>query len=300
MNVIEVRELCKSYGRINALDHLTVSFAANKITGLIGRNGAGKTTLLKLIAGHLHPSSGELKVFAQRPFDNLAVSAHTILINEDIIFPDSFMLSDILKEITPFYANWQAPLAKALFDYFRLNPKQRHNNLSKGSKSIFNAIVGIAARCPLTLLDEPTAGMDSAVRKDFYRALLKDYLDFPRTIILSSHLLGELEEILEDIFLIDQGKKYLHLPVLELKEYAVGLRGSAEAILNIVGEQDIIYREDFGKGSLYLVAKAANLGGRLERIKAGGIEIAPVPIDDLCNYLTSKTKGGINDVFKRD
>jgi ABC-2 type transport system ATP-binding protein len=300
MNVIEIRGLSKTYGRIHALDHLSASFAANKITGLIGRNGAGKTTLLKLIAGYLRPNGGELKVLSQSPFNNLKVSANSILVNDNMTFPETFMLSDILKEIAPFYANWQAPLAEALFDYFRLNPQQRHSNLSKGTKSTFNAIIGIASRCPVTLFDEPTSGMDSAVRKDFYRALLKDYLDAPRTIILSSHLLGELDEILEDILLIDQGKEFLHLPVLEIKEYALGLRGNTQVLRGCVAEQDIIYQEEFGKDSLYLVVKATSLEGKISGIKAQGIEAVPVPIDDLCNYLTSKTKGGINDVFKRD
>ncbi len=299
MRVIEGHELTKAYGRINALNHLSFEIEENKITGLIGRNGAGKTTLLKLIAGYLRPTSGELRVFSRTPFNSLEVSADTIFVDDNMSFPDSFTLEDILKEVAPFYVNWNSTLANDLFEYFGLNPKQRHSHLSKGSKSTFNAIIGIASHCPLTLYDEPTTGMDSAVRKDFYRALLKDYLEFPRTILLSSHLLGELEEILEDILLLEQGTNRLHLPITELRDYAIGLRGNSSTIHQIVEGLELFHKEEFGKESLFVVVKAEDLQKDTLKMMGNGVEVIPVPIDDLCIYLTAKTKGGIDDVFKR-
>lgn len=141
--------------------------------------------------------------------------------------------------------------------------------------------------------------MDSAVRKDFYRALLKDYLEYPRTILLSSHLLSELEGILEDILLINQGTKWLHLPALELKELAVGIRGNAQAVISFVEGKEIIYQEDFAQGSLYVVLRRELVQRQLEQIRQSGLEVLSVATDDLCVYLTAKTKGGIDDVFKR-
>jgi len=299
MSVVQCEDLTKSYGKLKAVDHLSLEIEENKITGLIGRNGSGKTTLLKMIAGYLKPTSGKLKVFSETPFNNLAVSANAIFIDDTMTFPDSLTLIDILTEVAPFYAHWNSSLANALFDYYSFNPSQPHSNLSKGSKSTFNGILGIASRCPLTIFDEPTTGMDSAVRKDFYRSLLKDYLEYPRTIILSSHLLNELEGILEDILLINQGTKLLQLPTLELKELAVGLRGNAQVVLSYVEGKEIIYREDFVKGSLYLVMRTTLIQQQLEQMRQSGIEVLAVSTDDLCVYLTSKTKGGIDDVFKR-
>lgn len=258
MSVIQCQDITKSYGKLKAIDNLSFEIEKNKITGLIGRNGAGKTTLLKMLAGYLKPTRGKLKVFSQKPFNNLESSSMTMLVDDTMAFPDSFTLIDILSEVAPFYPNWNSSLANGLFDYFSFNPKQSHCNLSKGSKSTFNSIIGIASRCPLTLFDEPTTGMDSAVRKDFYRALLKDYLKYPRSIILSSHLLSELEELLEDILLLNQGVKCLHLPVLELKEFALGLRGNAQAVLTFVEGKELIYREEFAKGSLYVVLRKDN------------------------------------------
>ena len=299
MSVIQCVDLIKAYGKLKAIDHLSIEIEENKITGLIGRNGAGKTTLLKMIVGYLKPTSGELKVFSQNPFNSLAVSANSIFVDDAMTFPDSFTLIDILKEVVPFYANWNSNLAKGLFDYYSFNPLQPHSNLSKGSKSTFNSILGIASRCPLTIFDEPTTGMDSAVRKDFYRALLKDYLEYPRTIILSSHLLSEIEGILEDILLIDNGTKRLHLSVMELKDLAVGIRGNAQAVLSFVEGKEIIYREEFAKGSLYVVIRRELIQQQFEQMRQSGLEVIPVSMDDLCVYLTATTKGGIDDVFKK-
>lgn len=303
MSFIEVHDLKKTYGNIQAIHDLSLAIEENTITGLIGRNGAGKTTLLRMIAGHLKPTRGEIKVLARDPFNDLAVAGNMIFVDDTMAFPYALTLGDILKEAAAFYPYWNSRIADGLFDYFRLNPRQRHENLSKGSKSIFNAIIGIASRAPLTLMDEPTTGMDSAVRKDFYRALLKDYIDHPRTVILSSHLLGELEDILEDILLLDQGTKKAHRSIPEMKEYALGFRGNAQVIreklLCRLEKEEILYQEEFAKGSLYLVVKTEHLPEGYEKLRQHEVESVPVGIDDLCIYLTAETRGGIDDVFKR-
>lgn len=300
MNVIECNALTKVYGRIRALNSLTCNIEENKITGLIGRNGAGKTTLLKIMAGYWRQTSGEIKVFSEPPFNNLKVSASLIFIDDKITFPDSLRLSDIFTAAANFYENWDMGLATRLFDYFVLNPRQSHSGLSKGMQSTFNMILGLAAHCPLTIFDEPTSGMDAAVRKDFYRALLKDYLQFPRTVVLSSHLLNEIEDVLEDILLISEGQNYLHMPVSDLKAYAVGLRGKAALIDGWIKGKEIFHREDFGKDSSFVVVRNDNLDLRMHDAVGRGVEVSPVSADDICVYLTARNKGGIDDVFSRN
>lgn len=299
MNVIECDGLIKKFGRLKAVNNLSFNIEENKITGLIGRNGAGKTTLLKILAGFLRPSSGNVKVFSENPFNSINVSEKTIFVDDNMVFPATLSLAEVLKEAGRFYKDWDAKLALGLFDYFSLNPRQHHSNLSKGMKSTFNMIIGIASRCPLTIFDEPTTGMDAAVRKDFYRALLKDYVEHPRTIILSSHLLNEIEDILEDIMLIKDGTKCLHMPVLDLKEYAVGVRGKAEAVNGLAATCEIFHHETIGKDSIYVVIKN-NLDTQKRQIaKMSGVEISPVNTSDLCVYMTAKTKGGIDGVFNK-
>ncbi|NMA85649.1 MAG: ABC transporter ATP-binding protein [Epulopiscium sp.] len=296
MQSVECNNLTKRYGSVYAVNDLSFSIAENSITGLIGRNGAGKTTLLKMLAGFSLPTSGTVNIFGQNPFNNLLVSANLIFIDDEMVLPENMNLGEILKAAATFYENWQAGLASGLLDYFSLDLCSYYPQLSKGMKSTFNMILGIAARCPITIFDEPTVGMDAAVRKDFYRALLKDYLQQPRTIILSSHLLVEIEDLLDNILLIDAGEKRLHLPMDELRSYAVGLTGNFKLLNELVKKEDIIFQQQLGKDKIYLVVRNRNIDFSAAKLK--GLEISPVAANDLCVYLTAKHKGGIDDVFK--
>ena len=236
---------------------------------------------------------------AENPFNSLAVSANSIYIDEKISFPPSLRVSDILEVAGSFYPNWDSELAVGLLDYFSIHSGQLHPKLSKGMRSTFNFIVGIAARCPLTIFDEPTTGMDAGVRKDFYRALLRDYIRHPRNIILSSHLLNEVEDILEDILLISQGQKRLHLSVTDMKMYAVALRGKNDTIRELTSGKEVYHQKSVGQDTAYVVIKNDLSDESQKQLRKLGVEILPVAIDDLCVYLTAGNKGGIDDVFNR-
>ena len=297
MNVIDCRGLTKVYGRTKALNNLSITIEENKITGLIGRNGAGKTTLLKIIAGFMRETSGEVEVFSEKPFNNLFVSANMIYINDQMNFPTALTLKEILNVAATFYENWDHELAIRLFDYFSFHPAQQYNDLSKGMKSTFNMIVGLSARCALTMFDEPTTGMDAAVRKDFYRALLKEYIAYPRTIILSSHHLNEIEELLEDILLLKNGKEHLHMPIAELRTWAIGIEGLTANVNEWIGNREVIHSKNIGLDHMYVVVRNDFSEREKLQAQAAGVTISPVSSSDVCVYLTSKTKGGIDDVF---
>lgn len=297
MNVVECKELTKQYGKAKAINNLSFALTQNKITGLIGRNGAGKTTLLKIIAGYLHHTSGEIQVFSENPFNNLKVSANSIFVDNGMSFSPSLTLEELLETSGRFYPNWDQGLAKRLFDYFSFNPMQSHVNLSKGMKSTFNMIIGLAARCPLTIFDEPTSGMDAGTRKDFYRALLKDYITHPRTIILSSHLLSEVDDILEEILLIKDGEKLIHMPIENLKEYAIGISGKMDVVSEWIVNKELLFSQSIGAGGSYAVIKNDCSLQDMEAAKERGLELSPVSAEDVCTFLTSKTKGGIDHVF---
>lgn len=295
MTVIECQNLKKRYYRMNALENITFQLKEQKITGLIGRNGAGKTTLLKILAGFIKESAGEVKVFANKPFNNLCVSANSILVDDQMSFPDSLTLIEILEAAPRFYKKWNADLAANLFHYFRLNPKQQHSKLSKGNRATFNMIFGLATRCELTMFDEPTNGMDDAVRTDFYRALLKEYIAYPRSIIISSHHLSEMEHLLEDILLIHQGKVAFHKSLDEVKEFAVALQGPEHLVEELTSQMKILHTKQLDGMQGYVVVKNEN---SLALGRNGEITIHSVSASDVCMYVTSETKGGIDDVFK--
>ncbi|MBX0359341.1 ATP-binding cassette domain-containing protein [Halobacillus sp. Nhm2S1] len=301
MKAIKCKDLNKRYYRMNALNDLSFSIEENKIVGVIGRNGAGKTTMLKIIAGLLKEKSGIVEVYGRKPFNNLFVSANTIYIDDAMNFPTALTLKEILEEGKRFYHHWDHDLALSLFDYFGFDSRQHHNELSKGKESTFNMIVGLASRSPLTIFDEPTTGMDAAVRKDFYRALLKDYLAHPRTILLSTHHLEEMEDLLEEVLVIHEGSLRLHMSMDDLKEYGLGLTGKRDVVDSFLIEKEILWKKEQAFDTCYVVVKNDFTDHEYRRMQEAGIQISPVKANDLCIYLTEPQhgKGSVDDVFDR-
>lgn len=298
MKVVDCEGLVKEYGRSRALSDLSFQISENKITGLIGRNGAGKTTLLKIMAGFQKQTSGDMRVFGEKPYNSLLASVNSILVDDQMAFPVSLNLGEVLDASATFYPKWDAELARRLFEYFSFRTEYRHSELSKGMKSTFNMIVGLASRCTLTMFDEPTTGMDASVRKDFYRALLKDYIANPRTIIVSSHHLEEIEDLLEDILLLKNGKKLLHIPVSDVKEYAIGVQGKTSVLTDWLEDKEVLYRKTIGTEITYVVIENKYTEKIKQDARKLGFEVSPVSSNDVCIYLTSKGRGGIDAVFE--
>ncbi|MBN8235863.1 ABC transporter ATP-binding protein [Halobacillus kuroshimensis] len=299
MKAVQCKEVTKKYGRRTALHGVSFSMEENKIIGLAGRNGAGKTTLLKILAGLLKESDGEAEVYGNRPFNNLLVSANSIYIDDQMNFPTSLTLKEILEEGRRFYHNWDHKLAMNLFDYFGFHPKGHHNELSKGKESTFNMIIGLASRSALTIFDEPTTGMDAAVRKDFYRALLKDYLAYPRTILLSTHHLEEVEDLLEEIIVLQKGNLLLHTSMEDMKSYAVAVSGRNESMPGWMKHKVFLYEEKQGPYEKTIILENDLTTVEKEELKRNGVQLSAVSASDAFVYMTAEAngKGGLDDVF---
>ena len=292
--MIKCEDLSKKYRSTHALMNLSCVIKENTITGVIGRNGAGKTTFLKLIAGYLKKTTGEVRVMDENPFNSLKVSANMIFIDDQMSLPTSLNLEELLDSFSMFYPNWNGPLAKELMVYFQLPQKAYVQNLSKGMLSTFHAVIGFAARCPLTIYDEPTTGMDAAVRKDFYRALLKDYLAFPRTILLSSHHLDEIENLLEDVLIIHQQHAFLHTSVSELKESVIGVKGEKGAVDRFILMHEKLSYTETMPGFVMAVVK---MSGNVFQSKHPDLTFTNLSANEAFVYVTAPTEGGIDRVF---
>ncbi len=296
MTMISLRKVSKKFSRVPALTDITFTIEENVITGIVGRNGAGKTTLLKMIAGFQKTSEGELRVFDENPVGSLLVSANTIYIDDAMSYPKSMTLEELLKEFSRFYANWNEEIAMRLVDYFAIPLNTRHRFLSKGKRSTFNAIVGIAARCPLTIFDEPTVGMDLAARNDFYRALLKDYILLPRTILLSSHYIDEMKDVLEDLLVIHRKQVCYHGSVSDLQEAHLSLRGTKEQLTKGTLGKTAVSKTTRGLHEEWIMENDFSEAERTELIRQG-ITNAAVSLNDAYLALTEQPRGGIDDVF---
>jgi ABC-2 type transport system ATP-binding protein len=288
---ISCNALIKRYKGKTALDALTLSIEENKIVGLIGRNGAGKTTFLKTCAGFIKPTAGEIKVFGMRPFDRIETSSETLYIDETMQYDDSFRLEDILEICRICYKNWDAEFAKKLIKHFEINVKSKYTKLSLGIKTQFGMILGLASRSRLTLLDEPTLGLDAAARRDFNKILMDDYIRFPRTFIISSHLMTEMENLFEEMILIHEGKLVFQKPMDELQGYAVSISGRIEIMDRVLAGKKVINREEFGNS---VIAGVINdlTNQETAYLEKNGADITRAKVEDILVWLTDNGKGG--------
>lgn len=298
MTAITFQNVNKSYHSSPILQNMNIAIKKNTLTGVIGRNGVGKTTALKLIAGFTQPSSGQVTVFGHSPFNNVIVAENRIFVDDRMAFPESFTLKQILREAARFFPNWNATLANGLVDYFDLHLLRRHSALSKGKKSTFNTIIGLAARCPLTIFDEPTTGMDSSARQDFYRALLKEYIAHPRTILVSSHHVEEIEHLLEDVLIIHQGDIGYFGSTTELQEKYIRLIGNEAAIQSFIKKRKTYNKQLNGTLSNVIIDNDLT-SAEYAQLQSAAIRTQAVSANDAYITLTSSSKGGIDDVLQR-
>lgn len=296
MNVIQCEKLSKKFGRLHALQDITCTVNGEKIIGVIGRNGAGKSTLLTIIAGFLKPTNGFCQVFNENPFNNIQTAANTILIDDRLSFSDYLSLEEILKMGADFYPNWQHELAYRLLHYANIDLSVKHQQLSKGQMATFNLVYGLVSRCALTILDEPMNGMDEAIRTDFYRAILKEYIAFPRTILIASHHLQEMESILEEILLIDEGTVITHASVDELKEQLIALSGPSDRMESLLSETDV-YAKQIVAGVCTAIVDASKLFITEEMLRTKGITKSVLTASEICRYLTNHKGSDIDAIF---
>lgn len=296
MTMIQCEQLEKNFGARKALQNITCAIESEKIVGIIGRNGAGKSTLLNLLAGYLQPTSGSCYIFGENPFNNIQTAANTILIDDRLSFSNYLTLEEILTMGADFYPNWQGELAFKLLDFARLTKKAKHEQLSKGQLATFNLIYGLASRCALTILDEPMNGMDEAIRNDFYRAILKDYIAFPRTILIASHHLQEMESILEEILLIDEGVVIAHAPIDDLKQQLISLTGPSDALAPLLTDVMIYSKKDIGSMTSAVV-DASTFFIQDELLQEKGITMAQLSASEVCMHLTHSEGSDIDAIF---
>ena len=294
---IEFRQVTKRYGkRTEAVKETSLIMDQPSITGLVGRNGAGKTTLLQLLAGYVKPTEGEVLISGERPFNHEALAAKVALIDDRMSFPEGLSLGMVMKMAEKMCPNWNKAIADGLFTYFEFDDKMRHEDLSKGKKSLFNTVFGLAARTEVTLFDEPTTGMDEETRRDFYRALLKDYLEEPRIILVSSHHIGELEDLLDSVIVMEKGRILLHEDMADLDDYAFAVTGSNEAVMEAVAGKQVLDEEAVGPNLKRVILKR-DMTTIPEPFTDAGFKVGRVSATEVCHALTKSRKGAIDDVY---
>jgi ABC-2 type transport system ATP-binding protein len=225
-SVIAVSELTRRFGATTALASVSVSMPRGAVYGLVGANGAGKTTLIKHILGLLRAESGSVRVFGLDPVaDPVAVLSRIGYLSEENDLPGWMRVDELIRYSRAFYPAWDDGYADELRQTFALDPTAKITNLSKGQKARAGLLIALAHRPELLVLDEPSSGLDPVVRRDILGAVIRTIADEGRTVLFSSHLLGEVEQVADHVTMIHHGKIVLSAPLDAIREsHRVGER----------------------------------------------------------------------------
>lgn len=296
--MIRCEEVTKTFGNIRALDGCSFEMGEPSLTGVIGINGAGKTTLFKTLAGMIRPTEGKVQVLDEPAFQSIIVSQNTILIEEGMALYDQATLQELLDSFQRFYQNFDMKLAKGLMGHFQLDENQRYSHLSKGMASSFRLIIALASRAAITLLDEPANGMDPGVRKDFYDVILKEYIKVPRMMLIASHYLEEMEQILEHILVIHQGKALRHDEVEEFQRLLVALQAPPGVIRPLEEKLHVYEGKDYGPGMRQIIVnREAYQQLDLREEERESLKVNGISAQDCFIHLTRRTGGGIDELY---
>jgi ABC-2 type transport system ATP-binding protein len=218
-SVISVSELTRRFGATTALASVSLSMPRGAVYGLVGANGAGKTTLIKHLLGLLRAESGSVRVFGLDPVaDPVGVLSRIGYLSEENDLPGWMRVDELLRYSRAFYPDWDDGYADELRRTFALDPTARITNLSKGQKARAGLLIALAHQPELLVLDEPSSGLDPIVRRDILGAVIRTIAAEGRTVLFSSHLLNEVEEVADHVTMLNRGQVVLSAPLDAIKE----------------------------------------------------------------------------------
>lgn len=213
--VLRCEKLVKRYGSAVALNGISLRLESGKIVGLLGPNGSGKTTLIKLINGLLTPTEGELFVCGQKPGPE---SKTQVAYLPDNIYLNSWMrVRQIVEYFADFYADFRSDLAYEMLDRLGISPEMKLKTLSKGNKEKVCLILVMSRNAKLYVLDEPIAGVDPAARDYVISTIIQNH-NPEATVLISTHLISDIEAVLDEVIFIQQGDILLQKSVDEIRE----------------------------------------------------------------------------------
>lgn len=283
--MITCHQLSRTFRNKPAIDRVTMSIDSNKMVGIIGGSGAGKTTLLKMIAGYLQPTSGSVSLNGKNVFDNLDVLSTIKYAGDDEMIIPSMKIAEIIRHYAAFYPRWNG---EAVYDWLQrsnLKDNIKYKELSKGMQRQLQIRAALGSRMPVLLLDEPLSGLDYYSSKEMCSLLLEEYMIEPRTMVISTHNMKEIEHILEEIIFMYKGRLILHKPLSVLQHYAIRLTGPKELLLSYIEEKSIYECEGFGNNCTIAIRNYLASRER-QQLEQMGISIGKVDIQDLYIYVT--------------
>lgn len=280
--VLQARGLCKSYKDKQVLHNLDLTIQPGKIYGLIGRNGAGKTTLLGILTAQNTRNSGEVTYNGQEVWENQQ-ALNDICFSRELQSTmfygrNNLKIKHYLKSAAIYYPHWDGAYAQRLLEEFKLEPKKKIYQLSKGQLSMVTILIALASCAPVTILDEPVAGLDVVMRERFYQLLLEDFSKTNRTFIVSTHIIEEAASVFEQVIILDEGKILENCPTEELIDQFRYISGREDEVDRVCNGLEVLSVHQMGR---HKTAAVRGSGVKLEQARQADVDIVPMNLQNV-------------------
>jgi ABC-2 type transport system ATP-binding protein len=285
MSTVDVKNVSKNFGKTRALKDVSMMFGDDKIYGLLGRNGAGKTTLINIITNRLFATGGAVFIDGEPAEENANAQSKVYCMTEKNVHPFNMKVEEGFRWAREFNPQFDTEYAHLLAGKFKLDTAKKIKSLSSGYSSVFKLILTLASNMPVVIFDEPVLGLDAVHRELFYRELINRYSEHPCTIIIATHLIDEVEDILEEVVILKNGEVILEKPVISVTELAYSVSGDASSVNEYARGKNVIREETIGKYKVDTIYQKLD-GEDRERISGLGLEITSAGLQEVFVSLT--------------
>jgi len=250
MNLI-CENITKVYNGREVLQDVSLTLEEGKIYGLIGRNGAGKTTLLSILTAQNPATKGKVHLDGQPVWENRSSLEKLCFSRELNATAESGLAAmkakEYLRIAATYYPGWDKEMEQRLLELFKLDTKKRLGKLSKGMLSMVTIIVALCSKAPFTFLDEPVAGLDVVAREQFYKLLLQEYTESGRTFVVSTHIIEEAADVLEEVIILHEGKILVKEDTQKFVDSACYVSGKIEDVDAAIKGLESHHAEEIGR-----------------------------------------------------
>ncbi|MCL2564118.1 MAG: ABC transporter ATP-binding protein [Oscillospiraceae bacterium] len=283
MKKIELKNVSKAFGQVQAVNDVSLTFEPGKIYGLLGRNGAGKSTLLNMMTGRVFPDAGTITVDGESVIENDRAMGKLYLMGERNFYPDGMRIRDAFCWAAKFYPNFDSENANHLAKKFDLNTKRKVKELSTGMSTMFRLSVALSTGAPYIFLDEPVLGLDAVHRDLFYKLLVEQFERHPACYVISTHLIEEVAGLIEEVFIIRAGELLLRESTERLLARGYTVTGPVDAVDAFVEDHPSIGEDQLGG------LKSAYILGSLDMSKVPEtLEVSKLNLQQLFVQLTKE------------
>jgi ABC-2 type transport system ATP-binding protein len=286
MSMIEIKNVSKNFGKTDALKNVSLTFSPDKIYGLLGRNGAGKTTLINIINNKIFTTSGEVLVDGETAVENDHAQSKIFCMTEKNVHPGDMRVKEGFRWTREFYPGFDMEYAYTLAQKFKLDTDMKVKALSTGYSSIFKLVLTLASGAAVIIFDEPVLGLDANHRELFYRELISYYSEHPKTVVISTHLIDEVAQVLEEVVILKNGEVILAQPIELVLQLAYTISGGSASVEKYAQGKNVIREESIGNFKSATIFQKRNSADK-ELVRELGLEITPARFQELFVSLTN-------------